>query len=210
MEEWKRIENTFVPYEVSNEGNVRSLDYVDNSNHLRKGKILPKYLVRGYYYVNIDRKLVRLHRLVAKAFIPNPNNLPHVNHIDENKLNNCANNLEWCDSKYNCNYGNRNKKISERIITEETKQKLSELHKDKEKSEEHKRKISETKKGVLFFERSRNVSQYTLDGVLVKVWESAKQAEIECGFNSHNIYQCCKGHKKTHKGYIWKYYGEDI
>lgn len=210
MEEWRKIENTVAPYEVSNEGNVRSLDYFDKSNHLRKGKMLPKYLVKGYYYVTIDRKLVRLHRLVAKAFIPNDNNLPHVNHKDENKLNNFADNLEWCDSKYNCNYGNRNKKISERNITEETKMKLSETHKGKKFSEEHKKKISESKKGVLNFKHSKNVCQYTIDNILIKLWESAKQAEMECGFNSKLISQCCNGYKKTHKGYIWKYDGEGV
>ena len=54
-----------------------------------------------------------IHRLVANAFIPNPNNFPDVNHKDENKLNNCIKNLEWCTKKYNQNYGNRNKKCSE-------------------------------------------------------------------------------------------------
>jgi hypothetical protein len=48
---------------------------------------------------------VLVHRLVAKAFIPNPNNFAQVNHKDENTLNNCVDNLEWCNSKYNCNYG---------------------------------------------------------------------------------------------------------
>lgn len=104
MEEWKLIENTYRLYEVSNKGNVRSLDFIDKSGHLRKGDILPKYFVRNYNYVNIDRKMVRLCRLVAKAFIPNPNNLPQVNHIDENKLNDCVDNLEWMTEKDNCNY----------------------------------------------------------------------------------------------------------
>lgn len=103
-ENWKIIDGTYRPYEVSNLGNVRSLDFIDKSNHLRKGEMLPKHLVRQYYYVNIDRKLMRVHRLVANAFIPNPDNLPQVNHKDENKLNNCVDNLEWCTSKDNCNY----------------------------------------------------------------------------------------------------------
>ena len=53
-----------------------------------------------------------VHRLVAKAFIPNPDNLPCINHKDEDKLNNCVDNLEWCDHKYNDNYGTRNKRVS--------------------------------------------------------------------------------------------------
>ena len=70
----------------------------------------------GYLYVDLskDRKVKSyvIHRLVAEAFIPNPENLPQVNHKDENKANNCLQNLEWCDEKYNYNYGTRNEKIS--------------------------------------------------------------------------------------------------
>lgn len=71
-------------------------------------------------YETIDFKIngkryrgLSVHRLVAKTFIDNPNNLQQVNHKDENKLNNCVYNLEWCDNKYNVNYGTRNKRISE-------------------------------------------------------------------------------------------------
>lgn len=72
----------------------------------------------GYTYVHLTavngkRKKERLHRLVAIAFLPNPLDLPQVNHKDENKENNRADNLEWCDAKYNCNYGTRNQKISD-------------------------------------------------------------------------------------------------
>ena len=56
-----------------------------------------------------------IHRLVAETFIPNPNNYYCVNHKDENPLNNNVKNLEWCSINYNCNYGNRNKKISEKL-----------------------------------------------------------------------------------------------
>lgn len=121
QEIWKDIKNYEGFYQVSNLGRVRVLDRIVNSaiknnpKVKRKGKILKPALKREYYQVmlmlNGQRKYVSVHRLVAQAFIPNPNNLPQVNHKDENKLNNCADNLEWCSSKYNCNYGTRNSKI---------------------------------------------------------------------------------------------------
>jgi len=101
---WKDIKNYEGLYEVSNYGNVRSLKY---------GKI--KYLKpaddgNGYYFVNLSKngivKNFKIHRLVANAFIPNPNNLPQINHKDEDKTNNKANNLEWCNNQYNTRYSN--------------------------------------------------------------------------------------------------------
>ena len=70
----------------------------------------------GYLYVRLHKdgqsKMYGVHRIVAEAYLPNPENLPQINHKDENKTNNCLQNLEWCDSKYNANYGTRNKKVS--------------------------------------------------------------------------------------------------
>lgn len=68
----------------------------------------------GYKYIVIKHgsHTFRIHREVAKAYIQNPNNLPQVNHKDEDKTNNCINNLEWCNEKYNANYGTRNKRSS--------------------------------------------------------------------------------------------------
>ena len=81
----------------------------------RKNTFLKPYLARGYFKVCLCkdkiRKQVLIHRLVAEAFILNPLNLPQINHIDENKQNNCAENLEWCNAKYNINYGEHNKKV---------------------------------------------------------------------------------------------------
>ena len=76
----------------------------------------PKVNRNGYLFVNLykDRKAksYTIHKLVAEAYIPNTDNLPQINHRDENKANNCLQNLEWCDSKYNANYGTRNEKVS--------------------------------------------------------------------------------------------------
>ena len=107
-EEWKSIEN-YPYYEVSNLGNVRSYrdrTVIRNIPHI----LSPRIDHRGYYFVNLydanhKMKSIKLHRIVATAFIPNSDNLPQVNHKDENKLNNNVNNLEWCTSKYNVNYG---------------------------------------------------------------------------------------------------------
>lgn len=97
----------FPQYEIDTKGRIR------NSNK----QILSQSISNnGYYRVHLCKngkaKWYAVHKLVAETFIPNPLHLPEVNHKDENKLNNDVSNLEWCSSKYNCNYGTRNKKIS--------------------------------------------------------------------------------------------------
>lgn len=80
----------------------------------------PKREKSGYLHVDLYKngqmKSYKIHRLVAMAYIPNPDNLPQINHKDENKTNNCLQNLEWCDSKYNINYGNRTEKTKKPIL----------------------------------------------------------------------------------------------
>ena len=68
--------------------------------------------MRVVLFKDNEKKMYYIHRIIAKTFLPNPENLPQVNHKDENKTNNCLQNLEWCDSKYNANYGTRNEKVS--------------------------------------------------------------------------------------------------
>ena len=105
-ETWKVIID-FENYEISNLG------------RLRKGvKIIkPIICTNGYLEYCLWKKgkrhIVLAHRLVGLYFLDNPNNLPEINHKDENKTNNCVSNLEWCTSKYNSNYGSRNKKCRE-------------------------------------------------------------------------------------------------
>ena len=128
MEEiWKTIKDTNEKYSVSNLGRVR------RNEHYTEVKPNNKYpngftyhynerLLKGYkdslgyivYSLQISNKNVLIkkgHRLVAETFIPNPDNLPCVNHKDENPSNNKLDNLEWCTVEYNNNYGTRKEKL---------------------------------------------------------------------------------------------------
>ena len=125
IELWKDVKDYEGLYQVSTLGRVRSLDkYIDAKNRnvdkvLRRGKILkPAYNKCGYLrvslYKNGKRTSFYVHRLVAKAFIPNPDNLPLVNHKDEVKDNNYPYNLEWCTDEYNQHYGTAIKRRAEK------------------------------------------------------------------------------------------------
>ena len=174
-EVWKDINEFKGYYQVSNFGRIKSLfRYVKVKNGFRSvpEKILkPKIDKDGYLHVVLqkDRKsrYLTIHRIVADTFIDNPNNLPHVNHKNENKQDNRVENLEWCTEQYNCNYGNRNKKLSK--------------------------------------SKYKAINQYSLNGDLIREWESGISIEKETGFNNKNISACCRGVRKTAYGYIWKF-----
>lgn len=98
---YKDIQGYEGKYQISNLGNVYSLI----TNKILK----PGLTLDGYYQVNLYKNGVKkhlyIHRLVAQSFLDNPNNYPIINHKDENPMNNIYSNLEWCDKKYNNNYG---------------------------------------------------------------------------------------------------------
>ena len=115
MENWKDIKDYKGFYQISDCGRIKSLArdvYRQNGtfhHHIKEKILAPALNSKGYQYVQLykngKRKLMLVHRLVAMAFIENPKNEPMINHKDENPLNNCVENLEWCDAKYNTNYG---------------------------------------------------------------------------------------------------------
>lgn len=109
IEEWREVPGYEGLYEVSDLGRIR-----------RNGKILKPFKDRyGYFQVSLCKngimRTFTIHRLVAYAFINNPNNYPEINHKDEDKTNNAVYNLEWCTHDYNMNYGTRNARAAERI-----------------------------------------------------------------------------------------------
>ena len=125
VEEWRDIiieKNGVVynfegKYQVSNYGRVRSLNYRQTGEirvlKLRKRK--DGYLEIGLCKIGKKQEMFKVHRLVATAFIPNPHGLPEVNHIREfDKEDNSVDNLEWCDRKYNMNYGTRIERVKEK------------------------------------------------------------------------------------------------
>ena len=85
----------------------------------KRKRFLSPRLHGGYLRVALSKNGVTedfyVQRIVAETYIPNPNNLPQVNHKDENKENNCVKNLEWCDAEYNINYGTRNARVAKNV-----------------------------------------------------------------------------------------------
>ena len=194
---WKNIEG-YEGYQVSNLGRVRSLDRIDSNNHPLNGVILKPYISNsGYLLVGLykqqkrDRKL--LHRLVAEAFIPNPENKSEIDHINTIKTDNTVflnedgsidyekTNLRWTTRKENIN--NPLTKTKMRINA---------------------RKPSKGKYGKKHH-RSKPIIQYDKEGNFIKEWECANDVERVLGISNKHIGSVCLGKRKSCGGYIWKY-----
>ena len=109
---WCPIKGYEGQYQVSDKGRVRSIKF-GKERILKPGSDKDGYL-QVCLYKNGEQKECKVHRIVAQTFTPNPDNLPEVNHKDEDKINNKVSNLEWCDRKYNQNYGTRNQRMAEK------------------------------------------------------------------------------------------------
>lgn len=176
-EEWRPVVGYEGLYEVSNTGRVRN----------NKGHVLNPVDRHGYLCVNLsDGHTARdnkIHRLVAFAFIPNPGQLGQINHKDENKHNNTVGNLEWCDARYNANYGTRNLRVS-----------MHTSGKPKNWSVEGMNRIRQSKSKPV-------VGINVRTGETIR-FSSATEAARN-GFNRYCIQRVANGHEKTHKGYVW-------
>ena len=104
-------------YTITDDGRVFSLNYGRSGKKKEMKNIVSK---NGYSVIRLSNEgktfVYLVHRLVALAFLDNPDNLPEVNHKDENKTNNMVGNLEWCDYRYNNTYGTRLERVSKKIL----------------------------------------------------------------------------------------------
>ena len=182
MEIWKDIIGFDGKYQISNKGNVKSFTRWKKGGLLKCGTCGNPGPYKQVILVKSGRKDTKcfyVHRLVATHFLENPYNLPEVNHIDGNTLNNCVDNLEWCTRKQNAEHANRTGILS---------------------------KAHEFERGSKH-PNAKAVLQMSRDGTIVKEWESVNQIQRETAYLASSIFNCCNHRKgyNTAYGYKWEY-----
>lgn len=177
---WKDIIGYEGLYQVSNLGKVKSFPR-KGTHELKEHILKPGKNHKGYLQVKLTKncigKTIPVHRLVAKIFIPNPNNLPQVDHIDDNKENNCVDNLQWITNSDN--------------MAKAWKTGVRTIEKTYKRGKDNK--------------ISKSVIQYDLQGNFIKQWYCIKDIERELKFNNRNICACCKHKRPTAYGFKWEY-----
>lgn len=180
---WKDINGYEGLYQVSNLGRVRSLNY---QGHGLTRELVPKENNSGRLWFDLWKegkgKAMLAHRLVAMAFIPNPDNLPQINHIDENPKNNAAWNLEWCTQAENIQKWLQNHPERRRKTYSRKYQRRSHLR----------------------------VRQLTKEGELIREWDNSSSVARGLGMSDWSISECCRGKRKTAHGYVWQYANDNI
>ena len=194
-EEWRDIPQYEGLYQVSNQGQIRSIDRIvrrndETTKNLRGFILLPLYQKSGYMFVFLSKngkaKRMAIHRAVALAFIPNPENKPEVNHINEDKTDNRVENLEWDTIKENRNYGTRIARgIANRNQTGEKNGMFG-------------------KRGSLN-PNSKKVLQYDLSGQFIREYDSVKMAAEMTHSNASLIARVANGYLKQTNSFIWRY-----
>lgn len=212
-ENWKPVKDYEGIYEVSDTGLVRSLDRVDRLNRFKKGTLkAPCDNGRGYLCVNLKahgkQAQKTIHRLVATAFIPNPDNLPVINHIDGNRGNNDISNLEWCTQLENMRHAFKTGLIKHKPLTDEQKLKVSTTTKEAMSRPEIKEKIRQLAKGKVGVKSARHKEVINLDTgeTFISVREASKFYRI----HESNLASCCRGERSIAGGYHWKYIKEVV
>ena len=195
-EVWKPVIGYEGLYEVSNFGRVKSLGNTRGPSRFRGVETILKCELSkmGYYRVALrnDGKYKHhgVNRLVAMAFIPNPDNLPIVNHKDCNPLNNSVDNLEWCTQKYNVNYADAQKK---KVISFK-KSNVNKCHYYKGLATKNRLKVGSYEKPV------HQIDPIT--GDIIQTFRSIREAERT--FNTKHISSVVNGRRTKAKGYFWK------
>ena len=211
---WKDIKGYEGLYRVSNFGRVMRLPSwvraTYGSRQYRPGGILKYKNSRGYNSVALSREGMtvykRVARLVAESFIPNPDNLPQVNHKDCNTRNDHCDNLEWCTAKYNNNYADHNKKASDaakkRYKRADEYEKL--LERVRRQCQDPIWKAHQ-RASQLNNSNSIQIDMLDMEGNYIKTFPSIAEARRQMGIPSQNIGRCCKGKLNYAGGYKWRY-----
>ncbi len=203
MEEvWRPVVGLEGRYEVSNLGRVKTLHHMNSSRvQIMKTEFNGEDYERVEFRVDGVRHKYAVHRLVAEAFVPNPESKPCVDHIDGNRRNNHACNLRWCTHQENMNYPGVRKTMSDQRMGNKNHMFGKKMPKEscEKMSIAHKKLVGAKHPGSI------PVAQYSLDGTFMRQWSCASDASSSTGINRGAIQNCCRGTAKSSGGYIWHY-----